>query len=158
MPHEEHDPTPLPDRLAGLLAAATRPKTVLQIAGELRARSNTVSKMLIYMVDHGTVKRAGAGRRGDPYMYSDVDAISIAPVVDITPDDVETGPPTRPVPPDLCEADTLAPVESGFLTDAYDMVVDDLLVRADAAIAESKILVAAATLLKRIADGEADRC
>ncbi|KKN03219.1 hypothetical protein LCGC14_1109730 [marine sediment metagenome] len=142
MPHEDHDPTPLPERLAGLLAA-TRPKTVLQIADQLHVRPNTVSKMLIYMVEHGAVKRAGAGKRGDPYTYSDIDTISIAPIVDITPEDVE--------------ADTPAPPESGFVADAYAIVIQDVQHRAREADHDRRMLDQVATLLGRIVDGEADR-
>ena len=153
MPHEDHDRTPLPERLAGLLAAATRPKTVLQMASELCVRPNTVSKMLIYMVEHGTVKRDGAGHRGDPYTYSDVDTISVAPIVDITPEDCETEAATRPVPPV-----TAGPmVDPMFIADAYALVIRDVQLRAREADHDRRMLDQVATLLSRIVDGEADR-
>ncbi len=165
MPHEEHDRTPLPERLAGLLAAASRPTTVVQMAGELCVRPNTVSKMLIYMVEHGTVKRDGAGHRGDPYRYKlpsdDEEILTIVgggEVVKITGkeevDLAEAG--HWPI----IETGTLAPPESGSPMDrgvAYDLVIEDLRIRAEASVDEAKIMSAARTLLMRILDGEAGR-
>ena len=157
----DHDPQPLADRILGLRLGLGRDgMTILAIAHALHVRPANVSTTLLGMIELKQIERTGAGKKGDPYRYhraredgtaapTDADAIALVPDVETA----ETGATTSPLPVDPAE-----------VAHCYAVVIDDVAARALAASAEAtvflddaKVLAAAATLLERILDGEADR-